>query len=108
MSIFSKLPGNIEFNNIDKHFTFHQGAKIQRKDESWNSASIDETKYFFDEIDKKWKYKQLNKNHWTSSSEMFYRLDLKNNYDINWHLYSELQENKFEYCFIEIVNNYVQ
>lgn len=92
-------------NNIDKHFTFHNGAKIPSKDESWNSDSIDKSKYCFDETDKKWKYIQLNKNHWTCSSEMFYSLHLKNNYDVNWQLYSELQDNKFEYCFIEIINN---
>jgi hypothetical protein len=92
-------------NNIDKHFTFHQGAIIPKKDESWNFSSINKAKYYFDVSDKKWKYKGLKKNHWTCSGELFYRLDLKNNYIVNWQLYSEVYTNKFEYCLLEIRNN---
>ena len=92
-------------NNIDKHFTFHQGAIIPEKDESWNSDSIDETKYYFDDTDKRWKYIGLKKNHWTCSDELFYKLDLNNNYNVNWQLYSEVQANKFEYCLLEVINN---
>jgi hypothetical protein len=89
-------------NNIDKHFTFHHGALIPQKDESWNYHSIDENKYFFDKTDEKWKYIGMNKNHWTCSNEMFYSLDLSKDYTVDWNLYSDIQDNKFEYCLIEI------
>jgi len=95
----------LDKNNIDKYFTFHQGAIIPKKDDSWNYQSINQLKYSLDENDKKWKYRGVKKNHWTCRNELFYRLDLKSNYVVNWQLYSAVQKNKFEYCLLEIISN---
>lgn len=92
-----------EKNNIDKHFTFHQGAQIPRIDKSWNYESMDKAKYYFDDVDKKWKNKKSQKSHWTCKKELSFSLDLANEYEVNWKEYSQIVSTKFEYCLFEIV-----
>jgi hypothetical protein len=89
-------------DNYDKFLSFHDGAMINKKDKGWNYSKIDDDKYERRTGDERWWYKDKNKVHWTCTKELFYRLDLKENYTINWVAYSSLTETEFKYCLIKI------
>lgn len=74
-----------ETNRIDKHYSFHNGAKLNHFDLSWN----------FDKNDK-------TKEHWSYKKECFYKLDLLNGYKIKWEDYSKVKDTTFKYCLVKI------
>lgn len=91
--------------NYDKFLSFHNDSLIKKKDKGWNYSKIDSDKYEKRAGDKKWWYKDKNKPHWTCVKELFYKLDLQNDYGINWIDYSSLPETDFKYCLIKITKN---
>lgn len=87
-------------NNLDKHFSFHDGFLINKIDSGWNYEKINQNKYSF--TDKNiWVNQQL-KIHWTYKKELFYKLDLQKDYRVKWNEYSKIENNEFKYCLIEI------
>jgi len=89
--------------NFDKFFSFHNGAVIQKEDKGWNYSKINREKYEFK--DNCWWYKAKKEKHWTCRKELFYKLNLKTDYKVDWKLYSSFQETTFRYCLIEINKN---
>ncbi len=89
-------------DNWDKYLSFHDKAVIEKQHIGWNYSKIDSNKYELRNSDKRWWQKDKNKLHWTCSKELFYKLDLRNSYEINWITYSSLTETKFKYCLIKI------
>lgn len=93
-------------DNYDKFFSFHNNMLIMKDDNGWNYSKIlDSNKYEKRAGDERWWYKDKKKPHWTCVKELFYKLDLQNDYKINWIEYSSLPETDFKYCLIEIVKN---
>lgn len=90
--------------NYDKYLSFHDGTLIRKKDNGWNYSKIDLDKYRKRAGDKRWWYKDKKKPHWTCVKELFYKLDLQNDYEINWLDYSSLPNTDFKYCLIKITN----
>lgn len=88
--------------NYDKFLSFHNSTMINKRDRGWNYSKIDKDKYEQRAGDKRWWYKDKRKPHWTCSKELFYKLDLQNDYKINWIDYSSIQETDFKYCLIKI------
>lgn len=89
-----------EKDNIDKHFSFHNGTILNRFDSSWNYSKIDQTKFILNE-NNVWANIQL-KEHWTCKKEHFYKLDLLNDYEITWKDFSIIEKISFKYCLIKI------
>ena len=88
-------------NSLDKHFSFHHGWKLPRQDNSWNYEKVDENKYRFDQINNCW-VSLKSKKHWTYGKGLFFKLDLKNEYDIEWKDYSLLGKTKFKYLSLKV------
>lgn len=88
-------------DNIDKYFSFHHGGLINRLDKSWNYESLDETKYTFDKNDNTWNNIQ-SKKHWSCNKEYFYKLDLLQEYVVDWKEYSKIGDSVFKYCLIKV------
>jgi hypothetical protein len=91
-----------EKNIIDKHFSFHHGFLINRLDKSWNYESIDKAKYVLDITDNTWRYCNQPEKHWTCKKELFYKLDLVKDYEIDWKDYSKIRNIVFKYCLIRV------
>jgi len=91
-----------EKNVLDSNFSFHDGAIINREDLSWNYNNIDQRKYEFIREDKKWKYRGKEKYHWSCVGEKFLRLNLVNEYKIEWKDYSEINHSIFKFCLISV------
>jgi len=89
-------------DNFDKFLSFHDNAVINKQDKGWNYEKIDGNKYECRKDDKRWWYKDIKKLHWTCKKELFYKLDLRNDYEIAWITYSSLIETNFKYCLIKI------
>jgi hypothetical protein len=88
-------------NGIDSNYTCHQGALLQKADFGWNIEKIQKKGF---EVETNTKIlKQGKKVHWTSVGQYAYRLNLKNNYTINWQEYSDVQGATFWYCIIEVL-----
>ncbi|WP_422555961.1 hypothetical protein [Sulfuricurvum sp.] len=86
-------------DTTDKNFSFHDGMIIQKEDKSWNYEKQFTDGYILNEN------MQLSKNdklHWTSKGDNFYKLDLKNTYEIKWQTYSKLKETEFYISVVEI------
>jgi hypothetical protein len=79
-----------ESNTLDKHFSFHDGVEIKKNDEGWYYEKVNEDKY-------------NSKNHWTFKKELSYKLDLLNDYKINWKEYSKIENMQFKFCLIEVI-----
>lgn len=92
----------LQKDNIDKHFSFHQGGLIKQSDKSWNYDNIDKTKYEQDNNDNTWRYINQTKKHWTCQKELFYKLDLLRDYEIDWKIFSNIEHMIFKYCLIRI------
>ena len=91
--------------NYDKFFSFHNETIIKKKDNGWNyNKIINSDKFEKRAEDKRWWYKDKNKLHWTCTKELFYKLDLRNDYKINWLDYSSFPNTKFKFCLIKITN----
>jgi hypothetical protein len=90
-----------EKDNIDKYFSFHHGGLINRLDKSWNYESLDKAKYKFNERSNTWENNQLNK-HWSCSKEYFYKLDLLQDYKVDWKEFSKIGDSIFKYCLIKV------
>lgn len=89
-----------ESDKIDKHFSFHDGAILNRFDLSWNYNKIDKTKYKLNENNV---WCNINsKEHWSCKKECFYKLDLLNDYKISWKGYSKIENTTFKYCLVKI------
>jgi len=87
---------------FDKYFSCHQNSVIEKEYKGWNYSKIDTTKY--EKKDNLWKYINQQKNHWTFTGDKTYKLDLKNEYSIQWKEYSKLNGTEFKYCLIKIEN----
>ncbi|MCL7987056.1 hypothetical protein M8998_03770 [Sphingobacterium sp. lm-10] len=90
--------------NVDRHFSFHDGAEISREYLGWNYEHTDPTKYY---TDLTIPLAPPLRRHWTLSKELSYKLDLKKNYQIFWRNYSTISggnknANEFYYCLIEV------
>jgi hypothetical protein len=85
---------------FDKHFTCHQNSKFEKEFKGWNYSKIDTTKYL--KQDNFWKYINQNKKHWTFTGDKTYKLELKNDYLINWQKYSKIDKSEFNYCLIKV------
>ena len=90
-----------EKNSLDKNFAFHHGWKIPKGDDSWNYDRIDSTKYSFDAVSNTWLNKKSEK-HWTYHKNLYYKLDLRNEYQIVWQNYSRVGNSDFKFCLITI------
>ncbi len=89
-------------NIIDKYFSFHHGALINKIDKGWNYESLNKkNEYILDKNDNIWKINQ-SKKHWTYSKEFFYKLDLLHQYEIDWKEYSKIGDSVFKYCVIKV------
>ncbi|WP_281336589.1 hypothetical protein [Flavobacterium eburneipallidum] len=89
-----------EKDNFDKHFSFHNGAILNRLDSSWNYSKMDKTKFILKE-DNVWCDIQ-SKEHWSCKKDYFYKLDLLKDYKITWNDYSIIEKINFKYCLIKI------
>jgi hypothetical protein len=89
-----------EKDNLDKHFSFHNGMLLNSLDSSWNYNKIDKTKFILNE-NNTWCNIQ-SKTHWTCKKEYFYKMDLLKNYEITWEEYSIFAKTNFKYCLIKI------
>ncbi|PVX47502.1 hypothetical protein C8C85_3445 [Flavobacterium sp. 103] len=89
-----------EKENIDKHFSFHNGVLLNRIDSSWNYSKIDKTKFTLNE-NNIWCNIQ-SKEHWTCKKQHFYKLDLLKDYKITWKNFSIVEKTNFKYCLIKI------
>lgn len=90
---------------LNSYYNFSNGM-LKAKDLGWNYDEIDKTKYFKDDLTEKWLYKDNKKKaHWTCVGDLYYKLDLKRDYKIEWKEYSEINGEKFYYCLIQINNN---
>ncbi|RUT71546.1 hypothetical protein D0817_06635 [Flavobacterium cupreum] len=87
-------------DNIDKHFSFHNGVILNRSDLSWNYSKLDKSRFIFNE-NKVW-CNIKSKEHWTCSKENFYKLDLLKDYEITWKDFSVIEKTTFKYCLIKI------
>ena len=90
-----------EKHNFDKYLSFHDKFVIKRSDRGWYYGKIDKEKYEL-RGDNKWWYIENNLVHWTCNKELFYRLDLMNDYVADWITYSTLSQTEFKYCLIKI------
>jgi hypothetical protein len=97
---FDKDVSNKE--NFDKYLSFHDGAVINSEDRGWYYGKINKDKYDTKENNKRWWFKGNKKVHWTCSKELFYKLDLMNDYKVDWITYSSLADTEFKYCLIRI------
>ena len=92
-------------DNYDKFMSFHHGAVLDKQDRGWNYSKISDDKYERRTGDKRWWYKEKKKVHWTCTKELFYKLELKGNYIIDWINYSSLIQTDFKYCLIKVDKN---
>jgi hypothetical protein len=86
-------------NTLDKNFSFHNGITLEKFDKSWNYKKQIDKGYVLNEN------AQLTKNnklHWTSKGDKFYRLNLKNEYSIEWKTYSIVNNETFHIFMVEI------
>lgn len=89
-----------EKDNIDKHFSFHNGALLNPFDLSWNYSKMDKTKFILNENNVWCNIKS--QAHWTCKKENFYKLDLLKDYEITWIDFSIIEKTTFKYCLIKI------
>lgn len=89
-------------HTIDKNFSVHHGGLINKNDSSWNYDSVDIGKYQLDNIKNIWRYSGQPKKHWTCEKELFYKLDLLKDYQVEWKNYSIIQNSVFKYCLFKI------
>jgi len=92
---------------LDKNYSFHNGATLQKKDLGWNEKKL-EALGLVEKEDKKFYKIDTDAVHETSRGESFYQLDLKNEYTIKWEEYSEVGANKKNskfYFSVSEVNN---
>lgn len=89
-----------EKDNIDKHFSFHDGSLLNRFDLSWNYNKMDKTKFILNENNVLLNIKS--QVHWSCKKEHFYKLDLLKDYEISWKNFSKIEEITFKYCLIKI------
>lgn len=76
-------------NTLDRNFSCHEGYEIEKEYKGWNYSKID-------------KSKDPENKHWTTKGQTSYKLELKNSYIFNWHIYSEIKKNTFKYCVIKV------
>ena len=94
---------NVSIKNVlDSNFSFHNGATINKNDLSWNYDNIDKRIYEFILKDNKWKYREKNKYHWACVGEKFLRLNLVNEYKVEWKDYSKINNSIFKFCLIRV------
>ena len=86
-------------DTIDKNFSFHDGMILQKEDKSWNYEKQLINGYILNE---NMKLSKNDKLHWTSKGDEFYKLDLKNTYEIKWETYSQLSKTEFYISVVEI------
>lgn len=86
-------------DTLDKNFSFHNKAAIQKEDMSWNYEKHLKSGY---SINSKQQLSKNGKPHWTSKGDEFYKLDLLNEYIIEWEKYSELEDSVFNISIVEI------
>lgn len=89
-----------ENDNLDKHFSFHNGMIINRSDLSWNYNKMDITKFILNENNTLCDIQS--KKHWTCKPEYFFKLDLLEDYEITWEDFSKFEKTTFKYCLIKI------
>ena len=90
-----------EKETFDKNFSCHQNGKFEKEFLGWNYSKIDPTKY--EKKENSWYYKNKNKKHWTFTGDKTYKLELKNEYGIDWQYYSTFEKAEFKYCLFKVV-----
>ncbi|MDP8232785.1 MAG: hypothetical protein P9L91_08980, partial [Candidatus Zophobacter franzmannii] len=103
---FNESTSKRHSNNIlNQNFSFHPGAIVPKEDLSWNYAGIKDD-YKFDK--KENRYKKGTKVHWTCRGAHLLRLNLYNEYVVNWEDFSDLSNLEtsvnclFKYCLFSI------
>lgn len=86
-------------DSLDKNFSFHDNVILQKKDNSWNYEKQLSDGYILND---KSQLIRNNTLHWTSKGDAFYKLDLKNTYEIKWETYSQLSKTEFYLSVVEI------
>ncbi len=86
-------------NTLDKNFSFHNNAVLQKTDNSWNYEDLYKKGYLLDD-----KNRLINngKLHWASKGDLFYKLDLQNEYQIKWWNYSKINNEDFYISIVRI------
>lgn len=86
-------------NTLDRNFSFHNNMILQKIDNSWNYEKQINNGYLLNENNTLSKNDRL---HWTSKGDEFYKLDLKNEYQIEWKEYSKIENEIFYFSLIEV------
>lgn len=88
-------------NTLDKNFSCHDNAIINKNYEGWNYSNINRDKYDFK--NNCWVFKNNhNKKHWTCSKQFSFNLELNKNYEVKWNNYSKPNNIEFMYCLFKI------
>lgn len=85
---------------IDKHFSIHNEAMINKVDLSWNYSKIDKNKFSLNEQNL-WCTTE-SKKHWTCEKDLIYEMNLCRDYRIIWKEFSTINQTAFKYCLIKI------
>ena len=83
----------------DKNFSFHDGAILQKDDKSWYYEDLYKKGYILDDN----KLVNNGKINWSSKGDLFYKLDLRNEYKIKWEKYSRIDDQDFYISIVEII-----
>jgi len=86
-------------DTLDKNFSFHNNAILDKEDKSWNYKKQLASGY---SLNDDFKLIKNNKLHWTSTGDEFYKLNLKNTYEIKWETYSKFENTEMYISIIEI------
>jgi hypothetical protein len=96
-------------NKLDRNYSFHNECEIPKIDKGWNYNDKIMEKYHYDS-NNNLVHKVNNKPHWTCLNKLNLKLDLKNDYKVNWEdwdgksdkLMTSLTETSFHFCLLEI------
>ncbi len=96
---FKYLQNILNKDTLDKNFSFHNDMTLQKIDNSWNYEKLIKNGYLLNDNNT---LSKNNKLHWTSTGDEFYKLDLKNEYKVEWKEYSNIDNETFYFSLIEI------
>lgn len=86
-------------STLDKNFSFHENAMLNKEDESWNNEKQLVDGY---SLNDSFELVKNNKLHWSSKGDYFYKLDLENTYRVQWKEYSILDTTELYSSIVEI------
>ena len=86
-------------DTLDKNFSFHNNVILSKEDKSWNYKKQLASGY---SLNNDFKLIKNNKLHWTSTGDEFYKLNLRNTYEIKWETYSKFENTEMFIAIVEI------